>query len=419
MEDLQRVSHISFHLVIASRAHGMELTENIAQRQVNSDQAKRLEDHEKLLRTLGVDLTDPKRAMPQPSLDDDMLSEYKSAYADFWNRIHRRFNAHLGKSEERTIRVEHGFSLQDRFDKWSSSSAEDEFASVLSRDFKDKEGKDPHDDVRHLLSRWTIQYEVPSSLQGASKGLKKSVEAIDAGGPEAQFFAQCWKQLPGLVLHLPGTNTRVKLFEETQNGYPSYIPSTEARFKSMFEKKELSVAEQKVRLCYRAIGRLVVHCLSVGHAIPNEVLPKLLCNGKKYIGMVTGTVSRPESHSLYLLLLPTAVFRGCFPTSKDYLRLDLGNHLALFGVSDTTVDFLAEEAETVNDFCENVQRHFLSGRQWWIQSFGEGLYVTSKFNSSCLFTDRAVTSLTLLSFFRNSFSGGKGADLKPLSLCAT
>lgn len=52
----------------------------------------------------------------------------------------------------------------------------------------------------------------------------------------------------------------------------------------------------------------------------------------------------------------------------------------LFGINEETVEWAKGERES---FREYVDDSFISARQLWMQSFGEGLCVTSKFASFC------------------------------------
>ena len=96
----------------------------------------------------------------QPPPKEAMIPVYEKNYKDFWWRIHRRFDIDLSKpdkpaksSTSRIIQVKQDFSLQDFFDKFSSSEAENEFASILFKDLLSER------DVNLLLSRWRIEFE--------------------------------------------------------------------------------------------------------------------------------------------------------------------------------------------------------------------------------------------------------------------
>lgn len=85
--------------------------------------------------------------------------------------------------------------------------------------------------------------------------------------------------LPSLEVTLPGSAKKLALFEAASNGYPTYFPKSDPQFEAVFKDDESKEAKSKARLFYRAIGRIFVHCLFQKHAVPKQVLPKLLCNG--------------------------------------------------------------------------------------------------------------------------------------------
>jgi hypothetical protein len=129
---------------------------------------------------------------------------------------------------------------------------------------------------------------VPDAAKNLSKREKESIVAVDDGGPEAQFLSYIFQRLPVLKVSLPGKNAKsIELFQT--DGIPSgYLPTTDAQFKSRFWEKveeqdgeeEYKCVIRKAERYYRAIGRLFAYCLSVGHKLPSEALPKLLRNGE-------------------------------------------------------------------------------------------------------------------------------------------
>lgn len=100
--------------------------------------------------------------------------------------------------------------------------------------------------------------------------------AEDAGGPEKQFFAEAWQMVANLEVRIGGKS--IRLFELSENKYPTYIPRSDDCFKDKDGKFKEDYKHTAERY-YRAIGRLFVHSLFRGHPIPTQVLPRLFRNG--------------------------------------------------------------------------------------------------------------------------------------------
>jgi hypothetical protein len=112
---------------------------------------------ESVLTKLGVDVTNIEETLPASA--SDMFPTHKALYEKLVARTLLMFQVENKKSDRRsrTIKVPQNFSLQDCFMKWSrikerSRKSEESFASILFRDFEDNE------DVKQLLSAWTIEY---------------------------------------------------------------------------------------------------------------------------------------------------------------------------------------------------------------------------------------------------------------------
>lgn len=106
---------------------------------------------ESVLTKLGVDVTNIEETLPASA--SDMFPTHKALYEKLVARTLLMFQVENKKSDRRsrTIKVPQNFSLQDCFKKWSRKP-EESFASILFRDFDDNE------DVKQLLSAWTIEY---------------------------------------------------------------------------------------------------------------------------------------------------------------------------------------------------------------------------------------------------------------------
>lgn len=109
------------------------------------------------------------------------------------------------------------------------------------------------------------------AFQSLSAEEKRKLRAKDAGGPEAQFFSQCWQMMPTLKISAGGKT--VELFTVSDGGYE---PTPDFKFKEL----DSPDIENQARLYYRALGRLFVNCLSMKRTVPDEVLPMLFRNGK-------------------------------------------------------------------------------------------------------------------------------------------
>jgi len=122
-----------------------------------------LEDREEILKKLGVDRTDPNNWLPPSAAI--MFPKNKARYERFLNRIHQRFELEGSKSSSRTIHVQQGFCLQERFETWFAAKGRRVFASILFRDLIAGE------DVKQLLSAWTIKYEGKYRVCRAESGM--------------------------------------------------------------------------------------------------------------------------------------------------------------------------------------------------------------------------------------------------------
>jgi len=224
---------------------------------------------------------------------------------------------------------------------------------------------------------------VHEALQDSSKKLRRDFQAKDQGGPEKQFFSEVWQMLPGLEVTLPGSTKRLKLFEQTQNGYPSYIPMGDIRLKTTFSDDEYMAMKKKAELFYRAIGRLFVHCLCRGHPVPEQVLPKLLCNGKSCRRVVQHRCPLQEAHtaSSYHPYHPwefEAILRDCKPTDPDYCSLELGEHLLNMGWNKKTLEERQQSVSPEEFRKDDAEDTYITDKNVWFQSFRDGFSVKSK-----------------------------------------
>jgi hypothetical protein len=123
--------------------------------------------------------------------------------------------------------------------------------------------------INLILCTLCLPCAVHDALQGLSAKEKKREQAVDKGGPEAQFFSQIWQLMPSLKASTPDGSKCIALFEETDSGF---VPMSDERF--------LPEMVDHAKLYYRALGRLFVNCLSMRRPVPDEVLPMLFRNGK-------------------------------------------------------------------------------------------------------------------------------------------
>jgi hypothetical protein len=128
-----------------------------------------------------------------------------------------------------------------------------------------------HMNINLMLHMLSLPCTGDDASQGLSKKDKRSLQAKDAGGPEAQFFSRIWEMMPTLKVSARGIT--VALFRVTDGGFE---PAADAEFKQL-KSPEI---EHQALLYYRALGRLFVNCLAMKSAVPDEVLPKLFRNGK-------------------------------------------------------------------------------------------------------------------------------------------
>lgn len=108
-----------------------------------------MQSREAVLTKLGVDFTNIEDTLP-PSASD-MFPKHKAKYEKFLAWVRLSYGVESKKSDDRTIQVKQNFCLRDVFEMWSKYPNEC-FGGILFRDFEDNE------DVKHLLSAWTIEY---------------------------------------------------------------------------------------------------------------------------------------------------------------------------------------------------------------------------------------------------------------------
>lgn len=111
---------------------------------------QKIKDYEEVLKKVGIDPANPYSCWLPPSADQ-MLEKDEARFKRFIDRIQLRFELDGAKRSDRTIRVEQGFSLQERFDRWINPESTS-FGSIL---FRELEGAH---DVYRLLSSWKIKY---------------------------------------------------------------------------------------------------------------------------------------------------------------------------------------------------------------------------------------------------------------------
>ena len=111
-----------------------------------------MRSREAILTKLGVDITNIEDTLP-PSASD-MFPKHKELYDKFLSRVRLSYGLESKKpddrSDDRTIQVKQNFCLQEVFEMWSNYR-NDCFGGVLFRELDDE-------DVKLLLSAWTIQY---------------------------------------------------------------------------------------------------------------------------------------------------------------------------------------------------------------------------------------------------------------------
>ena len=121
--------------------------------------------------------------------------------------------------------------------------------------------------------------------------VKKEFQAIDEGGPTREFFNRVWMQMRDLAIEIPLTTQKIQLFD-TQSKIDC-IPQTDDDIEFKLAKVpegEQSEIRDKIRCFYRAIGRIMAHCLVgvedelIGKlpAIASIALPKLYRSGELY-----------------------------------------------------------------------------------------------------------------------------------------
>jgi hypothetical protein len=103
----------------------------------------------------------------------------------------------------------------------------------------------------------------------AKARFKRDHQAVDEGGPTREFFSQVWAQLGNLSIELPGGSS-FKLFEMEQGGW---LPLKDEIFEHRLEKlpkPEREDYRDQIRCYFRAIGRMLAHCLLLS---PNDFGP--------------------------------------------------------------------------------------------------------------------------------------------------
>jgi hypothetical protein len=272
------------------------------QQKLNVEETKRLEterllrDMEQQLENLGLQTLNQDKyneitALTKNFRDLDLeicarnetQSEHVTYYQQELNNIFVSLRSCTTKAQKVTLQLPVNFSLQQEMNRWY----QDSFCDVLSlfQDFT----MALH--VSQFLAEWNIQFHIPefyttivqsTSSKRQANAFKKETQAIDKGGPTAQFISSFWKQVENLTITIDvkGAQRDVPLFEANEGGLVPYQDDFFTEGGSDDEKENnLAVA----RKWYRAVGRVMIHSIigskdkdSQKHfPIPSHVIPKL------------------------------------------------------------------------------------------------------------------------------------------------
>lgn len=111
--------------------------------------------------------------------------------------------------------------------------------------------------------------------------LSALLESLDHGAVSREFLDNAWRQMGTLSIHVNGI--QVRLFDSKG---VTVVPLSDLRLRrdvaKSFKIKEDGLdqlaeavkALDQVWVCYRAIGRLMIHSLASGHVLPYHVMPR-------------------------------------------------------------------------------------------------------------------------------------------------
>jgi hypothetical protein len=222
----------------------------------------------------------------------------------------------------------------------------------------------------------------------AKDKLKKEHQAVDEGGPTREFFSQVWAQLSDLSIKLPGGSS-LKLFEKKQGGL---LPLTDDYLEHRLAKlgPEREDYMDQIRCYFRAIGRMLAHCLLLSPndfgpvSVPSHSLPLLYQSGECKDFFLWNI--QPSTN---MMLLLSVLLRGFSPKDKEYLTGSLIDHICdLFDIdkSDHSKAYelllkklLPEELkdappeERNHHFRDKITELYIENRKIFIDNFNDGL----------------------------------------------
>jgi len=339
--------------------------------------------------------------------------------------------SNIKNSEEKVVLdVTEDFDIQYFFDFYSNKK-EREDKTYLFRDL-DYQGKKGYHNKK-LLQAWNVKVE---ACIKASKHTN-DYQAVDEGGPTSQFLSEFWNQMGDLGVKFNVKNTyeitlvvgdivkykkdfvsvtriwkhgeedrfrirsvggdeeqiddvtreelvlefgRIKLFEREDE---CFIPVTDEKLENDYDKfskyRPTMTFEQikaKAKVFYRAIGRVMFHCVSDGkNSIAGNALPSLY---KNYLfrGAKPGEKGYHPNDLYYHLI---ELDKNCLKNLKGHTVCD---YMGFFGYEDEK--FLIDKREMTFDIYSSLvaPKKFIEDRQIAVNGLKEGLTLNGSYKCS-------------------------------------
>ena len=311
-------------------------------------QLKKAKEDQATLQQINKDLASEREA--EKKIKEKLAkTQYDIFRKDVESTLERENVDNLGSKEPfLSIEIEHGFNSIRVFQEWYKAFLQKGYgafdSSLDPKTFgflfapltfsKRSEARIRQANLRSQISKtWEVSMQQDTNLLkqlGEATGLGIHVfQTYNKGGLPRYFFSRLWNQLGSLSIKIPaesnkygvgGRNIYIALFESSQGGL---LPITDERLTEIYLKKmdeyDRENAELQIRSYFRAIGRILAHCMLKSIVVATHVLPELYKTGTcpfqdVLFGLVTHKC-RPFSSLSFLLVV---LLRGLDIENDEY-----------------------------------------------------------------------------------------------------